>query len=200
VRDGSEQQEQAWARLMVAAQRGDARAYEELLRGVAPFIRALVRRRTARADQVEDILQDVLLCVHRVRNTYDPARPFTPWLASIAARRTIDGLRRRSRISRHESPEDAGAETLEPAAANNELEDADAVQELHRLLAGLPAGQRQALEMLKLREMSLIEASAASGQSISALKVSVHRGMKALRALLAARTSRANGDRERGTE
>jgi RNA polymerase sigma factor (sigma-70 family) len=194
VKDGTEQQEHGWARLMVAAQGGDSRAYEELLRSTAPFIRALVRRRTAAPDQVEDIVQDVLLCVHRVRNTYDPTRPFTPWLASIAARRTIDGLRRRSRIARYESPEDTGIETLDTPAANNELEDSDSARELRQLFAELPDGQRQALEMLKLREMSLAEAAAASGQSVGALKVSVHRGMKALRAILAAKINPEDRD------
>jgi RNA polymerase sigma-70 factor (ECF subfamily) len=52
-------------------------------------------------------------------------------------------------------------------------------------MAGLPAGQRVAIEAVKLREMSLKEAAAATGTSIGALKVSVHRGIKALRTALA---------------
>jgi RNA polymerase sigma-70 factor (ECF subfamily) len=99
VRDGAEQQEQAWAQLMVAAQEGNARAYDELLRGTTPFIRALVRRRTSSADQVEDIVQDVFLCLfERVHTLRDPValKAFVIAIAVRTARYEI----RRARVRR----------------------------------------------------------------------------------------------------
>lgn len=179
------EQERAWSRAMIQAQAGDAAAYSRLLAECAPFVRALVRRRIGWPPElVEDAIQDVLLCVHRVRHTYDPARPFTPWLASIADRRAIDAARRKIRIGAHEQADDQGYETFADPLANKDIESADAAELVTSLLAGLPPKQREAVELVKVREMSLAEASLVSGQSVGALKVGVHRALKALRARL----------------
>lgn len=182
-----EARDRQWCQWMLAAQEGDGVAYERLLREVTPFIRALVRQRLFDADRVEDVVQESLLTVHRVRHTYDPARPFSPWLAAIVARRGIDELRRRGRIDAHEQADETGYETFADAQANIEADDADSARQLEVLLKELPAGQRRAVELLKLRELSLAEASAVSGQSVASLKVSVHRALKALNARLAQR-------------
>ncbi|HXN10791.1 MAG TPA: sigma-70 family RNA polymerase sigma factor [Steroidobacteraceae bacterium] len=177
------EQDRAWALLMVAAQAGDGAAYDKLLRGVTPFIRALARRHCRNPADLEELLQDTLLTLHRVRHTYDPGRPFSPWLAAIASRRSIDGLRRRLRQARYEVADSAAHETFVDLAANNDVEHLRSAEEVGDLLRLLPARQRQALEALKLKEMSLAEASVASGQSVGALKVNSHRALKALRAL-----------------
>jgi RNA polymerase sigma-70 factor, ECF subfamily len=179
-------QDASWAELMRAAQEGDRRCYERLLREVTPFIRALSRRHCRNPADVEEMVQDTLLTVHRVRHTYDPGRPFSPWLAAIASRRIIDTVRKRSRVTRHETTE-AEPETFEAAATNSDIELVRSEQEITQLLATLPPRQRVALEALKLKEMTLVEASAASGQSVGALKVNVHRALKSLRDLVRTR-------------
>jgi RNA polymerase sigma-70 factor (ECF subfamily) len=182
-----EERDQAWSRLMRAAQSGDRSAYERLLREISPLIRALVRRHCSNRADIEEMVQDTLLTLHRVRHTYDPNRPFSPWLAAIAWRRSIDALRRRMRVSRYETPELGLYETFSDDAANNDGEGIGSVAEVQDLLRLLPPRQREALESLKLREMTLAEASAASGQSVAALKVNTHRGLKTLRALMQGR-------------
>ena len=172
---------------MRAAQSGDRVAYERLLREISPLIRALVRRHCSNRADIEEMVQDTLLTVHRVRHTYDPSRPFCPWLAAIAWRRSIDALRRRMRVARYETPEQGVYETFTEAAANSDLEAVGSAEELGELLRLLPPRQREALESLKLKEMRLAEASAASGQSVAALKVNTHRALKALRALMQGR-------------
>ena len=127
-------------------------------------------------------MQDVLLTIHRVRHTYDPARSFRHWLAAIARRRSIDLLRRRRRIDRFEVADDPAYETFADPAAKHEMEVRDAAEQLGSAVADLPERQRTALELLKLRELSLAEASRVTGTSIGALKVNVHRAIKALRA------------------
>ncbi|HTW39068.1 MAG TPA: sigma-70 family RNA polymerase sigma factor [Steroidobacteraceae bacterium] len=196
-------QDQAWSQLMRAAQAGDSRAYERLLREVTPFVRALARRSCSGRHDLEEIVQETLLTVHRVRQTYDPERPFLPWLAAIASRRSIDALRRRRRIARHELSAEAAVrssgasnpargadgghdpadETFLEPATNRDVEGVRAAEELHVLLQRLPARQREALESLKLKEMSLAEAAVVSGQSVGALKVNTHRALKTLRRL-----------------
>jgi RNA polymerase sigma-70 factor (ECF subfamily) len=167
---------------MAATQRGDARAYDELLKSIVPFIRALLRRQIKSPPQLEDVTQDVLLSVHRVLHTYNSTRPFTPWLAAIVARRGVDSLRRGGRINRLETQSDDLTATFPDIEANNALGDLDAERELEELLLHLPEAQRQALRLLKVRELSLAEASQVTGLSIGALKVSVHRAIKSLRA------------------
>ncbi len=174
-------QDRIWSQWMVAGQDGDQAAYARLLTDVRPFILVLARRRCLDPARCEDIVQDVLLTVHRIRHTYDPARPFTPWLAAICERRSVDALRRRGRLNTHEVDDQITYETFADPSANKDLDARDASEALAALIADLPPGQRQALELLKLKEMSLVEASQASGQSIASLKVGVHRALKALR-------------------
>jgi RNA polymerase sigma-70 factor (ECF subfamily) len=180
-------QDDTWRTLMRAAQAGDRLAYERLLHDITPFVRNLARRHYRQPEDLEEAVQETLLTVHRVRHTYDPGRPFSPWLAAITHRRTIDILRRRLRIAHYESVDMEAVETFATPAANPELEAVRSAEEVKELLKQLPARQREALETLKLRELSLAEASRTSGQSVGALKVNTHRALKALRALIQGR-------------
>lgn len=166
--------------MLTAAQQGDSAAYRLFLTSVTPFIRTVVRNHGCRDEAAEDVLQDVLLTVHRVRHTYEPGRPVKPWLAAIAARRAIDSLRRRGRVSRQEVHNEAAYETFADPDANKE-EAGDTVRELARMTSGLSPRQKEALELVKLKELSLAEASVLSGRSVASLKVNIHRAMKKMR-------------------
>ena len=170
-----------WGAFMAAAQDGDRHAYETLLREILPYIRSVVRALHGRPERAEEVTQDVLLTVHRVRHTYDPTRPFRPWLAAIARRRAIDALRRHRHTEVHEVFDEYAYETFADAAANKHAEMPTTAEELRAAIADLPAQQREAVQLLKVRGLSLAEASVESGKSIAALKVNVHRAIKTLR-------------------
>jgi RNA polymerase sigma-70 factor (ECF subfamily) len=172
-----------WSALMARGQDGDAEAYAALLRSVTPYVRSRAARLGLFGDESEDGVQDVLLTIHKIRHTYDPALPFGPWLTAVARRRLIDRTRHRSRRWRRETPLTEAHETL-AADESNSHEAAGEARRLRAAIAKLPAGQRQAVEMVKLQELSLKEASARTGQSETALKVAVHRAVKKLRTLL----------------
>jgi RNA polymerase sigma-70 factor (ECF subfamily) len=175
--------------LMAAAQRGDSAAYAALLRAIAPRIRGVVRRQrgfVGHAD-AEDLVQDVLLAVHSVRATYDPSRPFVPWLLAIVRNRLADGARRYARTTRREIPIDDEGVTLDDLAPNTQEVEVGDASALREAVAALPAGQREAIELLKLKELSLKEAAEVSGTSVGALKVATHRAMLALKRALAKR-------------
>lgn len=178
-----------WRAMMAAAQDGDTRVYGRLLREITPYLRAQIRRFLRGEDEIEDVVQDILLTIHRVRQTYDPGRPFRPWLIAIARRRVVDRLRSRTRRDTHEkllAPDDdafANLAAVQPA----EAEDHSA---LLLAVAALPPGQRLAVELLKFQDLSLKEASAKSGMTVGALKVAGHRAYKALREVL---TRKADG-------
>ena len=128
-------------------------------------------------------MQDILITLHRIRASYDPARPFRPWLAGIARHRILDRLRAKGRRAVWEVAWEPVHETF-AADVTHEEEGAWDGQALRAAMAHLSPGQRQAIELTKLREMSLREASVASGMTVGALKVAVHRGMLRLRVLL----------------
>lgn len=171
--------------LMSAAQQGDSAAYTRLLQAVTARVRLVVRqhRGFAGTAEVEDLVQDVLLSVHTVRATYDPRRPFIPWLMAIVRNRLADGARRYARYAAREvHVDDLDVTFADPHPNSNE--DVYEGASLRAAVQALPAGQREAIELLKLRELSLREASSLTGASIAALKVATHRAMAALRKAL----------------
>lgn len=168
-----------WSVYMAHAQGGDREAYRRLLEDIAPYLRSIAARHFQNSGDIEDTVQEVLLTVHAVRHTYDPARPFGPWLVAIANRRVVDGLRRQGRSRAREVALDIEHETFAAPHANLP-ETASDGRVLRDAIEQLPSGQRDAIRMLKLQEMSLKEAAAASGMSVAALKVATHRGLKNL--------------------
>lgn len=185
VSDSPGQRRTAW---MVAAQAGDRRAYERLLTDSIALVRAAARRCGVPPDQVDDVVQETLLTVHRVRHTFDPARSYDSWLTAIANRRAIDALRSRGRHDRREIHDEFALERHadgDDASAATERE--QRARRLRLAVAELPPGQREAVEQLGLRERSLHEVAASTGRRSGALKVNLHRALKALR-------ERFNGD------
>lgn len=169
-------EEAALARLMAQAQRGDRAAYSGLLSECANWLEAYFRRKAPPA-QVADLVQEVLLAIHAKRATYDPARPFMPWLAAIARYRWVDALRRTYRQRETELLEDRVADLVEEEALLARIS-------LERMLAQLPPRHAEAIELTKIEGYSVTEAAARTGQSESAIKVNVHRGLKRLAALI----------------
>jgi len=171
-----------WAILMAHAQEGDRVAYQRLLQEITPYLRSLASRRCNDRSDIEDAVQDVLLTIHSIRHTYDPTRPFAPWLVTIANRRLIDRIRRQVRQRGREvalAPEHEIAAEPETGA-----EAAPGRRELERAIGSLPPAQQQAVRLLKLKELSLKEASVATGMSTTSLKVNMHRALKSLQKLL----------------
>ena len=121
------------------------------------------------------------MSVHTVRATYDPDRPFMPWILAITRNRLVDSARRYARRSAHEVTVEDLAVTFSDQSANIPSEGVHDPEALDQAIDDLPPGQRSAIELLKLRELSLKEAAAETGTSIGALKVATHRAMAALR-------------------
>lgn len=123
-----------------------------------------------------------MLTVHSIRHTYDPSRPFGPWLVGIANRRVIDRLRWHRCQTLREVPLTAEHEAIAVAPSNaEEMLDKNRLTEA---LGGLPPIQRTAVNLLKIKEMSLKEASEVTGLSIPSLKMATHRALRNLNGLL----------------
>ena len=167
---------------MAAAQAGDRRAYERVLADSVGLIRSVARRRGVPVEALDDVVQETLLTVHRVRHTYDPLRSYDAWLAAIADRRAIDALRRHGRHHHREVHDEAALEQhAGHGDASTASEQAQQARHLRAAIADLPPRQREAVEQLGLAERSLAEAAARTGHNTGALKVNLHRALKSLR-------------------
>src|SRR5215813_138749 len=125
---------------MRAAQAGDALAYARLLEQITPRIRQIVRgqRPFLQTEDIEDLVQDILLSVHAVRATYDPQRPFIPWLLAITRNRLADGGRRYTRSAAHEVTVENLAVTFADKSANTTMGEYGDVTALREAVASLP--------------------------------------------------------------
>jgi RNA polymerase sigma-70 factor, ECF subfamily len=165
--------------LMLATQRGDAGAYRTLLAKLVPRLRAYYKRRMMGAgrgaEEAEDLVQETLLAVHLKRDTYDPDALFTPWLHAIARYKLIDYLRS-NKMSRMDVPIDDHQELM----AADDHASTEGTHDMAKLLGRLPRKTRQAIESVKLEGKSVAETAARYGMSESNVKISIHRGLKAL--------------------
>lgn len=170
--------------LMVSGLAGDAAAHRSLLDRLSRRLRGYYKTRLARigrsATEAEDLVQEALLAIHIRRHTYDPAEPLTPWVYAIARYKLIDHLRA-TRMSRADMPiEDAGQ-----VLAQDDHVSVESAYDLHRLLCRLPHKMRRAIQCVKLDGLSVAEAAERCQMSKSAVKVNIHRGLRALAAVIA---------------
>lgn len=165
--------------LLVRGLDGDAGAYHTFLQDVSAHVRAFLRRRLARLpDDVEDLVQETLLAIHNQRHTFDPGQPLSAWVHAIAKYKLIDALRRRAR-------RDALTASLDDARtvlAATDAEPGAVRRDLAQLLDNLPARQRLPIVYMKIEGLSVVETAQRTGMSEAAVKVAVHRGLKALAA------------------
>lgn len=181
-----------WGAWMAGAQQGDRQAYHALLVAVAPYLRSIARRLLGQDQDAEDVVQEILIVVHDIRHTYEPGRPFKPWLSTIATRRCIDQLRRRTRRLKHEIAENGELDSVSSgfdASPEHRIERDQSDRVLREAVESLPERQREAIRLLRLQELTLNEAAARSEQSIGSLKVACHRAIKGLQRALAQKDS-----------
>lgn len=167
---------------------GEEAAYHVFLRDLSAHLRGFLRVRLARLpDDVEDLVQETLLAVHNQRHTYDPDQPLTAWIHAIARYKLVDLLRRRAGREVLQDPLDEELEVFAVSAHDA----TDARRDVLKLLEQLPDRQRLPIMHMKLEGLSVAEAARATGLSEAAVKVGVHRGLKALAALI--RSNNENG-------
>ena len=170
--------------LMKAGLGGDAAAYRSLLSRLSANLRAYYKGRLARigrsATEAEDLMREALMAIHTRRHTYDPAEALTPWVYAIARYKLIDHLRR-TRAAMADVP----IEDAEDIMAQDDHVGTESANDLTRLMGQLPEKMRRAIQSVKLDGLSVAEAASRCGMSESAVKVNVHRGLKALGASIA---------------
>ncbi|HWZ78137.1 MAG TPA: sigma-70 family RNA polymerase sigma factor [Candidatus Sulfotelmatobacter sp.] len=181
--------EQELRALMISGLDGDGAAHRALLERLSSHLRGYFKQRFARIGhgptEAEDLLQEALMAIHTRRHTYDRSQPLTPWVYAIARYKFLDYLRR-TKASFRDLPIEDATEIM----AHDDSGGIDSGLDLERLMSGLSSKARQAIQCVKLDGLSVREAAEKCGMSESAIKVSVHRGLRAL-AVLVSRESKA---------
>jgi RNA polymerase sigma-70 factor (ECF subfamily) len=164
-----------WGELMTAAQKGDQAAYGTFLKEVTPYITRIVNSKVKFLDQTDDIVQNILISIHKARHTYDPGKSIKPWIVTITRRRMIDTLRKTEKERSFDSIDD-----MDPAAPEEPEADEKALH-LDEAVAALPEKFREPITLVKLQGYKAKEAATKLGISESALKTRCSRGYKLLR-------------------
>ncbi len=164
-----------WGELMSAAQAGNAAVYHRLLLEISAWLRRYYARRLP-PSMIADAIQETLLAIHEKRHTYDSSRPFGPWIAAIARYKWIDRLR---------AMESAPTETLsEDTPVADHEEAVSSARSLEILLGQLKPAQSNVIRLVKIEGLSIEEAAARTGQTISLVKVNIHRGLRRLASMV----------------
>lgn len=167
---------------MQSAQDGDAVSYKKLLSEISPVIRNFLKSRLFSVDQADDLTQEILMAIHAVRHTYRPDQPFENWMFGIARHKLLDHFRRLMRKNSHEIADDELVTFMADPA--NTPEEALSGKELRIILGHLPERQRRIIIMTKMEGFSVSETAEKMNMTETAIKVTVHRGLKKLREIL----------------
>lgn len=168
--------------LMVKAQKGDKKAYSELLSKTAPIIEKYIKKRISNQSDVSDIVQTCLLAIHQSRETYSPDQPFLNWVYGISKYKLMDHFRSAYKISQNEVPDTDNLETFFGNDTNRNIEDAK--RDLQVLMKNLPKKEQKLLYLLKIEGQSVADVAAKMKMSESNVKVTTHRALKTLQGMV----------------
>ena len=166
---------------------GAEAAWRELHEQLLGFIARRVRTR----EDAEDILQEVMLRIHRSSGELERVGRVTAWIYRIASNAIVDHYRKPSRRELAagwqqldvEAPVDSESVSVADEPEAGELR-GELARCLSPLIERLPASYRQALVLTELEGVTQAEAAARLGLSVSGMKTRVQRGRGLLRDLL----------------
>ena len=172
--------------LLIAGISGDEKHYLSFLKGLSAYLRRYFARRLIRfPGEAEDLVQETLLAVHNQRHTYDITIPLTAWVSAIAKYKFIDFLRARGRQAALTDPFDENDDIF---SESKQIDALEARIDIRKLLEQLPDRYKLPILHIKLQGLSVAETAKLTGMSESAIKVGVHRGMKALASKVSGQT------------
>ena len=153
-------------RLMLAVQRDDASAFEELMLRFQGRVQSLLRHLIGNREIAEDLTQDVFLRVFRSRKSYQPKAKFSTWLFTIANNVAFNQLRRRRR-----KPETQFGREMDEARSETTWDP------IEMIVAGSEAMPARQLEKSELREMVRLAVEALSERQRMAVLLNRFEGM-----------------------
>jgi RNA polymerase sigma-70 factor, ECF subfamily len=165
-----------WTRKLLAGLAGDSVAYADFLSQLSPILRRVIGRKIPMGD-VEDVLQEVLISIHKARHTYDGERPLMPWVMAITSFRVTDCLRKTYSEMRHSQVDIADYENVLEAVTESLGE----TESIHEMLAGVGHRERKILSLMHVEGYTAKQVGSQLGMKESAVKVAAHRAIKKIR-------------------
>lgn len=169
------------AALMQRSLGGDSQAYAMLLKETARLLRPFLAKRLYSGSEVDDVLQEILISVHKARHTYDGGRPYKPWVYAIAKFRLQDHLRAHYADRLHDAED---LSELEEVLPDDDVEPVFDYESIRAEVARLPEKQATILQLMHQDGYTAREVAARTGMTESAVKVAAHRAYKVLRVRL----------------
>ncbi len=169
-----------WAQWMGRAQEGDTRLYERLLSELSGMLRDHIANRYPNIRDSEDAVQTVLIALHKARHTYDPTRPFLPWLMAITRYRCLDIVRKETRLREREVV-DEEVVSLQPAPEALRPDSTEEREQVRELLSCLSEKERLVVTLLKVEEKNVKVVAEQTGYTVSNVKVIASRAYKKIR-------------------
>lgn len=164
--------------LMKQALNGDQRAYAEILQETSRFLRPFLAKRLSFTNEPDDLLQEILISIHKARHTYDGNRPYKPWVYAIARFRLQDYLRTHYADQLHHADD---IFELENYLHENVTETVISYESISGEIGKLPQKQAAILQLMHLEGYTAKEVAEKMGMNESAVKVAAHRAYKVLR-------------------
>lgn len=164
--------------LMRLSLKGDQGAYAELLRETARLLRPFLAKRLSFESEVDDVLQEILISIHKARHTYDGERPYKPWAYAIAKFRLQDYLRMHYADQLRHAQDIA---ELENFLHTDVTESHISYESISGEVRKLPEKQATILRLMHQDGYTAKEAAEKLGMTESAVKVAAHRAYKILR-------------------
>jgi RNA polymerase sigma-70 factor (ECF subfamily) len=172
-------EEEQW---IEAARKGDKAAFGRLVKAYQTPIYNLAYRMLHNESEAEEAAQEAFIRAYRHLGSYDPGRPFSSWLFSIASHYCIDRLRRR-RIDWLPLKEEI-AEPVRLASASPNPEavatDRDRQDWIQELMNTLSPTDRAALILHYWYDFSYKEIAEVLDLTVSAVKSRLYRARRAL--------------------
>jgi len=159
--------------LMTAAQGGDSKSYQKLLGECEGIARGYVKSRLSNVSEAEDVIQEILMSIHKARHTYQQGKPFKPWVYAICKYRLMDYLRSLYKKNAFESPTALDelqlptSEDVTEGVINNEL--------LRKALSCLNKKEQKIVTLMKIEGRTASEVALNLNMGVSAVKVAAHR-------------------------
>lgn len=166
---------------MQRALNGDQRAYAALLQQTSRLLRPFLARRLNSSGDIDDLLQEILISIHKARSTYDGRRPYKPWAYAIAKFRLSDFLRAHYADQLHHAVD---FDELEEMLPEDVTETGFSYESIHTEVQKLPGKQASILAMMHRDGYTAKEVAAKMDMNESAVKVAAHRAYKMLRKML----------------
>jgi RNA polymerase sigma-70 factor (ECF subfamily) len=181
-------------RLMLRVRDDDPGAFEELVELYQHRLVAVMNHLVGKAEEAEDLAQEVFLRVYRSRKKYRPRSKFSTWLFTIANNLALNALRSRQRKPMVSLPaQDSGPLGPRPAeqivrdrgsGPMRRLERQELSDLIRRALEGLNERQRMAVVLNKFEDMNYAEIAEVMGLTTKAIKSLLSRARENLRAAL----------------